>query len=120
MTKYVKFMRGTTTAYNNLANKDDDTLYFLSDSVNQEGSLYLGSRLISGPCAIPEGGNVATSLAALNDVNITENINFDAILVYDKHEQKWMDYSFDALTFAAASGNVEGMAGFVPAPPVGS
>ena len=120
MTKYVKFMRGTTAAYKNLAEKDDDTLYFLSDSVNQEGSLYLGSRLISGPCAIPEGGNIVTSLAALSDVNITENIDFDAILVYDKHEQKWMDYSFDALTFAAASDNVEGMAGFVPAPPVGS
>ena len=120
MARYVKFMRGTTIAYNNLTEKDDDTLYFLSDSINQEGSLYLGSKLISGPCASPEGGNVATSLAALSDVEITDGIDFDAILVYDKHEQKWIDYSFDALTFAAASGNVEGMAGFVPAPPIGS
>lgn len=120
MTRYVKFMRGSTTAYNNLKNKDDDTLYFLSDSVNEEGSLYLGSRLISGPCATPGGGQGAVNLKDLSDVMITENIDFDALLVYDKHERKWVSYSFDALTFASASDLEDGMAGFVPAPPIGS
>ena len=46
---YVKFMRGTPTAFKNLATKDDDTLYFLSDKDNAEGYLYLGTKLISEP-----------------------------------------------------------------------
>lgn len=120
MTRYVKFMRGSLAAYNNLAEKDDDTLYFLSDSINQEGSLYLGTRLISGPCAIPEGGNIATSLAKLEDVNLDPTLDWDALLVYDKVKKKWVDYSFDQLIFASASDELAGMAGFVPAPPVGS
>jgi hypothetical protein len=47
--EYIKFMRGTTTAYNNLKTKDANTLYFLSDKDNEEGALYLGTKLIAGP-----------------------------------------------------------------------
>lgn len=120
MARYVKFMRGTTTAYNKLTEKDDDTLYFLSDSINEEGSLYLGNKLISGPCNVPGGGSTVTNLSDLADVMVTNDIDFDALLVYDKHDKVWVSYSFDALTFAEASGDAPGMAGLVPAPPAGS
>lgn len=120
MARYVKFMRGTTTAYNKLTEKDDDTLYFLSDSINEEGSLYLGNKLISGPCNVPGGGSTITNLSDLADVMVTNDIDFDALLVYDKHDKVWVSYSFDALTFAEASGDAPGMAGLVPAPPAGS
>ena len=39
MAKYVKFMRGTPTAYDNLRTKEADTLYFISetDAVRNSG-----------------------------------------------------------------------------------
>jgi hypothetical protein len=111
MANYVKFMRGTTAAYNRLTTIDDDTLYFLSDNDGKEGSLYLGAKLIAGPDV-----SGATSLGELADVLLTPGIDYDAILMYDSVELKWRDYSFDALTFRAATENLDGAAGFVPAP----
>lgn len=65
---YVKFLRGTITAYNRLAVKDDNTLYFVyQDGDESHGSLYLGSRLITGDI----GGNGINTLAELTDVIIT-------------------------------------------------
>jgi hypothetical protein len=48
LANYVKFLRGTPTAYNNLAVKDIDTLYFISEEDAITGQLYLGSVLIAG------------------------------------------------------------------------
>lgn len=46
---YVKFVRCVTAAWNSLATKDKDTLYFVYENNNAAtGSLYLGNRLISG------------------------------------------------------------------------
>lgn len=111
MANYVKFMRGTTNAYNKLQIKDDDTLYFLSDNDGKEGSLYLGTKLIAGPDIAG-----ATSLGELSDILLTPGMDYDAILMYDSIEMKWRDYSFDALTFRAASETLKGATGFVPAP----
>ena len=110
-TSYVKFMRGTTKAYEKLAQKDDDTLYFLSDNNGQEGALYLGTKLIAGPDIVG-----ANKLKELKDVALTEGLNYDAILMYDSSMEMWRDYSFNALIFSAETEQVEGMAGFVPAP----
>ena len=46
---YVKFIRGTTTAWAALSNeeKSSDTLYFISDAESTSGKLYLGPKLIS-------------------------------------------------------------------------
>ncbi len=111
MANYVKFMRGTTAAYNRLTTVDNDTLYFLSDNDGKEGSLYLGANLIAGPDV-----SGATSLGELTDILLTPGLDYDAILMYDSVELKWRDYSFDALTFRAATENLDGVAGFVPAP----
>lgn len=79
-TSYVKFVRGTVTAWNQLraANQIyDDTLYFIYESTDATtGSLYLGTKLIGGTSS---GG--ANSLADLTDVIVSEISNKD-ILIY--------------------------------------
>ena len=79
-TSYVKFVRGTVTAWNQLkaANKVyDDTLYFIYESADATtGSLYLGTKLIGGT-----GSGGANSLADLTDVIVSEISNKD-ILIY--------------------------------------
>lgn len=65
---YVKFQRGSMAAYNRLAVKDENTLYFIFDAVDQtKGSLYLGDKLISSNV----GGAGASSLAELSDVLVS-------------------------------------------------
>ena len=65
---FVKFQRGSITAYNALLVKDQDTLYFINDANDAtKGSLYLGERLIS---SVGTGSGVST-LAELSDVLIT-------------------------------------------------
>lgn len=113
--KYVKFMRGSVAAYNKLTQKDDDTLYFLSDKDTQEGYLYLGTKLISEPGS---GSLKDLSFASLSDVLITSGLNYDAILMYDSKDGKWKDYSFESLTFKGATDEADGWAGFVPTPTV--
>ena len=79
-TSYVKFVRGTVTAWNQLkaANKVyDDILYFIYESADATtGSLYLGTKLIGGT-----GSGGANSLADLTDVIVSEISNKD-ILIY--------------------------------------
>lgn len=62
MANYVKFFRGTPKAYANTV-KNSDTLYFVSESDSNIGSLYLGSKLISGEI---------NSLTELEDILLSE------------------------------------------------
>ena len=79
-TSYVKFVRGTITAWNQLKAASqvyDDTLYFIYESADATtGNLYLGTKLIGGTSS---GG--ANSLADLTDVIVSEISNKD-ILIY--------------------------------------
>lgn len=78
---YVKFVRGTVTAWNQLRAASqirDDTLYFIYESADATiGNLYLGTKLIGGTSS---GG--ANSLADLTDVIVSEISNKD-ILIYN-------------------------------------
>lgn len=80
-TSYVKFVRGTVSAWNQLRAASqvyDDTLYFIYESSDATtGSLYLGTKLIGGTSS---GG--ASSLADLTDVIVSEISNKD-ILIYN-------------------------------------
>lgn len=80
-TSYVKFVRGTVTAWNQLRAASqvyDDTLYFIYESADATtGNLYLGTKLIGGTSS---GG--ANSLADLTDVIVSEISNKD-ILIYN-------------------------------------
>ncbi len=79
-TSYVKFVRGTVTAWNQLKAASqvyDDTLYFIYESADATtGSLYLGTKLIGGT-----GSGGANSLADLTDVIVSEISNKN-ILIY--------------------------------------
>lgn len=82
-TNYVKFVRGTVTAWNQLKAASqvyDDTLYFIYESADATtGSLYLGTKLIGGT-----GSGGANSLADLTDVDvIVSEISNKDILIYN-------------------------------------
>ena len=80
---YVKFQRGTKLAFENLSQKDQNTLYFIYDpNHDNRGELWLGNRLIIGN--IGEGGSGATSLYQLTDV-IIENAGAGSLLVRDSN-----------------------------------
>ena len=117
MANYVKFMRGSLAAYNALTEKDRDTLYFLSDSINSEGWLYLGERLISSPDdGVP---TESFKLTDLIDVCISEDLNYDSLLMYNTSNKQWENWTFEQLQFVGATDTLGGFAGLVPAPKAG-
>lgn len=77
MASFVKFLRGSEAAYERLAVKDNDTLYFIYKNADDTtGSLYLGSKLISGP-----NGIGATALSELSDVSINPTLMRDGMIL---------------------------------------
>jgi hypothetical protein len=76
--RYVKFLRGTPKAYENLAVKDSDTLYFITEAESADGILYLGSKRIGGT-----GDLSVASIDELRDVLISKNLSDNSFLVYD-------------------------------------
>lgn len=108
--QYVRFMRGNTQAFNLLATKDRDTLYFIYDN-DTEGMLYLGDRLIAG------GDIGSTSIDELKDVLISAGIIDGSILVYEQGQ--WVNKPLDEVipVFVGPSSGSTGVPGLVPAPP---
>ena len=85
---YVKFQRGTQSAYNRLLNLnriDENTLYFIYS--NKGGKLYLGNRLISG-----EGAGIS-ALSDLTDVVIKE-VQVNSFLIQNQ-EGAWTNISLN-------------------------
>ena len=109
---YVKFVRGTPNAFNNLAEKNSDTLYFISNSDEDKGSLYLGSKLISKD---------VSSIADLDDILISETLADKHILSYDEQSSKWVNKAIvDAIgLMIGATATTQGGNGLVPAPGIG-
>lgn len=89
---YIKFQRGTLTAYNNLSKKDNNTLYFVyANNDDSHGSLYLGSRLISANV----GGSGVYSLSELSDVIVSEANTGDFLI--KNSEGKWAAVSAETV-----------------------
>lgn len=117
---YVRFLRGTPTAYANLSIKDSDTLYFISEKDANSGVLYLGDKLISG------AGNITvfSSIAQLTDVIINEVSDGD-FLVYDGESNKWVNKDPSEIAglivevMKGATANDIGKSGLVPTPQAG-
>lgn len=109
--KYVKFVRGSSLAFENVVNKDSDTLYFITDSDSGKGSLYLGSKLISG--------NIS-DLVDLQDILINE-LSDGQLLVYNELEGKWVNKTIEEAIglMTGATNTTQGGAGLVPAPGIG-
>lgn len=108
--QYVKFVRGTPTAFSNLSNKDVDTLYFISEVGAQTGLLYLGDKLISGSISSSELGSV-----------ILNNLGDGDLLVYDNSQSAWVNTSpIDLVNvMQGATASLNGLKGLVPTPIAG-
>lgn len=115
---YVKFVRGTTDAWNSVAQKDPDTLYFIADNGSSQGTLYLGDRIIAGE-------HKTFSLSELTDVLISNDVSTNSLLIYDEEEGKWVNrtlsdiFSLYVDVMDGASETEDGVSGLVPQPKAG-
>ena len=92
---YVKCIRGSRTAFNNLTTKDNNALYFVfSDYGDDNSALYLGSELIAD--------NGANNLDELKNVLIQSLTDKD-LLIYDKTLAQWKNISLATLSFEIQS-----------------
>ena len=114
---YVRFLRGTPTAFSKVAKKDPDTLYFISELNADSGDLYLGSKLIAGKNALVE-----MSLGDLKNV-IAGSVNDNgSILVFDEDQGMWVVKnpeevaSIICTVMKGASATEDGKSGMVPQP----
>lgn len=101
MPNYVKFQRGSKTAYETVlaAPKEStssfyDTLYFVYDSTNKAagGSLFLGDILIGSTGSSSEN----LKISGLSDVDL-ENLDSGSLLQYNNLQEKWEAISVDDL-----------------------
>ena len=89
MNNYVKFMRGTPKAFAALAVKDNNTLYFISETDANSGKLYLGEKEI----VCDNNSVAATFLKDLLDVDLPENpadLKDGQVLTYDANSGLWV------------------------------
>lgn len=118
-TNYVKFLRGTPSAYAALETKDNDTLYFISAADQEVGKLYLGNILVAGNVT-EDGSSIIDSLGELIDVNLT-GMATGKVLGYNGTE--WVPMTLDSAVsgsvMAGATAEEAGTSGFVPAPQAG-
>lgn len=84
-TNYVKFIRGSADAFNKLATKDSNTLYFITG--DESLKLYLGNTLIGSSSDIK-----VSALEDLSNVTISNLLNQD-ILMYNGKE--WINTSLE-------------------------
>lgn len=89
---YVKFLRGTPSQYENLAVKDKDTLYFISEKDGEYGKLYLGTKLIAGA-----GQPETITFDSLKDITLNEGVIDGSLLVYDSEKEVWIDKPLDEI-----------------------
>lgn len=116
---YVRFLRGTPTAYTNLSLKDSDTLYFISEKNADHGSLYLGDKLIMGM----NTGKI--SINQINEVLLSQGIDSGSLLVFDEDKGKWVNktasevFALIAEQMVGATADNDGKSGLVPVPKAG-
>lgn len=119
MSNYVKFLRGTPTAYHKLTHKDADTLYFVSEADATVGQLWLGEKLITSHTN-PEG--VIDHLSELLDVDIAGAAQ-GLVLGFDAVKEKWVpmevNTAIEVSVMKGATETEDGVEGLVPAPKAG-
>ena len=116
---YVKFLKGTPTAYNNLKVKDKDTFYFICEENSTVGKLYIGNILITS-ATNPEG--IVDYLSELKDVD-TSGVEDNKVLGYNAKKQKWVPMTIEKAqkvsVMKGATKIQDGTEGLVPAPQAG-
>lgn len=123
MANYVKFLKGTPSAYAALETKDANTLYFITVPNQPEGKavgkLYLGDILVAGSVT-PNGDSIIDSLSELIDVNLA-GLETGQVLSYNG--TKWVPMTLpeavSASVMIGAQTDKDGSAGLVPAPLAG-
>ena len=119
--KYVKFIKGSLSAFNKLSNKDNSTLYFITDNETGNLSLYLGNTLISSGNIDPE----ELSLQDLLDVTLSEELKSSNILTFNGTNwentslevlKSWLDLPEIPGEMEGATESSDGLSGLVPAP----
>lgn len=125
---YVKFVRGSATAWAALTEKSPETLYFITTyGDNNEvlkTEMYLGEQLISDGAIEQAPVNVQLALKELTDVDIADSIVLEdgMFLGYNATTGQWeprtqTEVTVDTMT--GASSSTAGAAGLVPAPEAG-
>lgn len=119
LANYVKFLRGTPSAYEALVTKDSNTLYFIAGTNQKVGKLYLGDILVAGNVT-EDGDSVLDSLGELIDVNL-QGLVSGQVLGYNGTEWVPMNLpeAFKASIMTGASADKAGTEGYVPAPQSG-
>ena len=119
LANYVKFLRGTPTAYAALAEKDKDTLYFITAEGQKLGKIYLGEVLVAGNVTA-EGDSIIDSLAELIDVDLRGLTN-GQVLGYNGTKWVPMDLpkAVAVSVMTGATANTAGAEGLVPMPKAG-
>ena len=93
-TSYVKFVRGTQSAWETLKGQNqvfNDTLYFIYENAGSStGTLYLGNKQIGGGDGT---GSTPVSLGELSDVILSSDLASKQILIYNG--TSWINSTFD-------------------------
>lgn len=114
---FVKFLRGTETAYQNLLEAqrtDENTLYFIYDKNstedNPKGKLYLDKFLI--------GGNTESNNLSLSDLIDTDigTLRGEEILIFDNSSQTWKPVLLSDVIDTAGVTNINIESGIVKQP----
>ena len=115
---YVKFLRGTPSAYA-AAQKDNDTLYFVVAPGAEVGKIYLGDVLVAGNVTA-DGTNLIDSIGELIDVNLS-GLQSGQVLSFNGTE--WVPMTLpeavEGSVMIGATATTAGVAGYVPAPQAG-
>lgn len=113
---FVKFVRGTSTLWNSLTQRNSDTLYFITNPGNNNGALYLGNTLIAGNL-----DTIEDTLGGLADVKFN-TLNNNEVLMYNEETQKWENQPLTTAingvikVMQGATSTENGLSGLVPAP----
>lgn len=113
---YVQFIRGTPTAWQNLKQKNENVLYFISEKDSITGQLYLGSKLIAGSGSI-KVEKEPIAIRDLTDVSLSLSISDGSVLFYDRASGCWINKEIPIMSGAKSQEN--GSSGLVPAPSSG-
>ncbi len=120
LANYVKFLKGTPSAYEALTIKDSNTLYFIAGTDQKVGKLYLGDILVAGNVT-EDGESVLDSLGELTDVNLRQGLETGKVLGYNGTE--WVPMSLPEAcacsVMTGATATTAGTEGYVPAPQSG-
>lgn len=95
LANYVKFQRGSKSAYENLGTRADaDTLYFISDADSSTWDLYLGTKHVG----VTSGGTGPSkiSLGDITNVDLT-GAKDGSLLGYNSTSDKWVPVDKDSL-----------------------